>query len=177
MGHWIPTFKENVVYPSSKMLVVCDLLSPKNEGNVLPGNVQIQFSIYAVSNIGRMEYSQCHMFGFMIFMQDVYIYSCANCIFPICIVDLLQYYLLMYIQISEVASFLLVIWQKLCMCFSCSLGMLHSPFTLSSFLISLIRFCKEYKLCSSFTSAPCFQRPWMYFHLLHKTVKLHFCVF
>jgi hypothetical protein len=75
MGHWIPTFKGNVVPPSSKVLIVCDLLSLENEGNVLPGNVQIQFSIYAVSYIGRMVYSPCHMFGFMIFIQDVYIYS------------------------------------------------------------------------------------------------------
>jgi hypothetical protein len=75
MGHWIPTLKGNVVPPSSKMLV-CDLLILENEGNVLPGNVQFQFSIYAVSYIGRMEYSSCHVFSFMIFVQDVYIQLC-----------------------------------------------------------------------------------------------------
>jgi hypothetical protein len=55
MGHWIPTFEGNVVPPSSKVLV-CDLFILENEGIVLPGNVRIQFSIYAVSYIGRMEY-------------------------------------------------------------------------------------------------------------------------
>lgn len=76
MGHWILTFKGNVVPPSSKMLVVCDLLILENEGNVLPVNVQIQFSIYTVSYIGRMEYSPCHMFSFIILIQDVYIQLC-----------------------------------------------------------------------------------------------------
>jgi len=73
MSYWIPTFTGNVVPPSSKMLVVCDLLILQNEGNVLPGNAQIQFSIYSVSYVGRMEYSPCHMFSFMIFIQNVYI--------------------------------------------------------------------------------------------------------
>jgi len=83
-----PNISRECSVPSSKMLVVCDLMNLENEGSVLPGNVQIQFSIYAVSYIGRMEYSSCLMFSFMIFVQ-VCIYSCANCIFPICTVDLL----------------------------------------------------------------------------------------
>jgi hypothetical protein len=59
-----------------KILVVCDLLILENEGNVLPGNVQIKFSIYTVSHFRKMEYSLCHMFTFMIFVQDVYIQLC-----------------------------------------------------------------------------------------------------